>query len=111
VPLRSAGRICWQRRKFMICNVQGLLCRDASVSENPVDEDGELTPGPGAGADECRKWLQLFVKEHHGRLVHALCGILGTVEEGKEVAQEAYVQILQHRGVKTPRHMRHLIFR
>lgn len=66
---------------------------------------------PGSGHDDRAASVERLFKEHNRSLVSYLALRLRSVQEAKEVAQEAYVRILQLDRPGTESFLRNLLFR
>ena len=80
------------------------------MSEEPDDND-EPALDESAGSADWRDWLDRFFREHHVRLVKAARRRTSCREEAQEAVQDAYAQLIERGGLKTPKYLRHMMIR
>lgn len=69
---------------------------------------GESRPAPAGTSEEL---FDAAFREHHATLIHFLRRRVGTDDEARDIAQEAYLRLLRYRGNQDLASLKALVFR
>jgi len=83
----------------------------AQLARTSTDVAAVVDPGAAPAGDASRTTLSQLFREHNRMLVACLIGRLHSVQEAREVAQEAYVRLLQLKQPSTPSMLRAYLFK
>lgn len=83
----------------------------SQLAGTSTDVAAVVDPGSAPAGDASRTTLSQLFREHNRMLVAFLIGRLHSVHEAREVAQEAYVRLLQLKQPSTPSMLRAYLFK